>query len=220
MDPLHRDRMAFLRICSGRFEKDMAVHHHRLGRKIRLSRPHRLFARERETIEEAYAGDVVGLINPGIFNIGDSVSSAGPVEFEAISRFEPECFATLEVVSLERLKQFGRGIRQLEEEGAVRVFSPLDSGRNVPILGAVGTLQFDVVRARLKDEYGVDTTVTPLGVSLARRVAEPAARQEVAWPRGTVMARDDEGRLVALFRSQWELDYLARQHPALVLEPV
>jgi peptide chain release factor 3 len=220
MDPLHRDRMAFLRICSGRFEKDMTVHHQRLGRRIKLSRPHRLFARERETVEEAYAGDVVGLINPGIFTIGDSVSSGDPVEFEPIPRFELECFAQLEVTGLARMKQFARGLQQLEEEGAVSVFTPLDAGRSVPILGAVGNLQFDVVLARLKDEYGVDAHISPMSITIARRLSRASDRQSVSWPRGTVMATDDDGSPVALFRSQWDVDYCLKQNPSLVLEPL
>lgn len=220
MDPLHRDRMAFLRICSGRFEKDMAVHHHRLGRKIKLSRPHRLFARERETVEEAYAGDVVGLINPGLFLIGDSLAAGRPVQFEAIPTFEPEVFAVLEANSLGKLKQFGRGLQQLKEEGAVRVFNQIDAGRNVPILGAVGSLQFDVVLARLKDEYGVDATARPLSVTVARRVPHSAARQSLNWPRQTVLTRDGDGNLVALFQSQWDVDLFHKNNGSVALESV
>ncbi len=220
MDPQHRDRMAFLRICSGRFEKDMAVHHFRLGKKIKLSRPHRLFARERETVEEAYAGDVVGLINPGTFIIGDSLSAGAPVEFEPIPTFDPECFAMLEVTSLGKMKQFGRGIQQLKEEGAVRVFNQVDSGRNTPILGAVGALQFEVVLARLKDEYGVDATTRQLSYTIARRVPTPNARYSLTWPRQTIFATDDDETLIALFPSRWEVELFQKNNPGVALENV
>jgi peptide chain release factor 3 len=155
MDPQHRDSMAFLRICSGRFERDMLVHHPRLGKRIRMTRLHRLFARERTTIEEAWPGDVVGVVNPGIFAIGDSLSSGEPIQFDPLPSFQPEHFATLRNFDMSRSKQFRKGVDQLSEEGVVQVYYAPDASRREPILGAVGRLQFDVVESRLKEEYGV-----------------------------------------------------------------
>jgi peptide chain release factor 3 len=122
MDPQHRDRMAFLRVCSGRFEKDMLVYHPHLQRKIRMARPHRLFAQDRQTVTQAFPGDVVGLVNPGFFAIGDTLVSHMPLQFDPIPRFAPECFGTLRNMTLTKHKQFDRGVEQLEEEGAIQVF--------------------------------------------------------------------------------------------------
>ena len=167
MDPQHRDRMAFLRIVSGRFEKDMMVHHARLDRKIRMTRPHRLFGRDRETIEEAYPGDVVGLVNPGLFAIGDTLCSGNPLSFDAIPQFPPECFGVLRSQDLTKQKQFQKGLQQLEEEGVMQVFYSPDHVRREPVLAAVGELQFDVVASRIETEYGVKTLVERMPFVLA-----------------------------------------------------
>ncbi len=174
MDPLHRDRMAFLRVCSGRFEKDMLVWHPRLGRKVRMTRPHRLFARERETVEEAFPGDVIGLTNPGLFAIGDTLCLGDTFEYAAIPRFSPECFGRLINQDVSRYKQFHKGLQQLEEEGVIQVLHAADQMRREPILAAVGELQLDVVQARLQGEYGVETTIERLPYSCARWVGGPA----------------------------------------------
>ncbi len=217
LDPQHRDRMAFLRVCSGRFAKDMVVHHPRLGRTVRMARPHRLFARERETVEEAYPGDVVGLVNPGLFAIGDTLCTGAPLRFAAIPRFPPECFGTLRNLDLARHKQFHKGLAQLEEEGVVQVLLPLDSARREPILGAVGELQFDVVTARLQAEYGVATAVERLPFACARWVAGDqgvvaAARQAL---RGGLWASDRHGQPVVLFSSANQLEYWRERLPGV-----
>jgi peptide chain release factor 3 len=152
MDLRHRDRMAFLRILSGRFEKDMLVYHPRLRREVRLARAYRIFAREREPIEEAFPGDIIGVINPGMFAIGDTVSTGEPVELTEIPRFLPERFAVLRNQDISRYKQFNRGLLQLEEEGAIQILHAERTQRREPILAAVGELQFDVVVARLREE--------------------------------------------------------------------
>ncbi len=213
MDPRHRDRMAFLRVCSGRFSRDMQVYHHRLGRVIRMSRPHRLFAQDRETLEEAYPGDVVGLLNPGVFTIGDTVCSEGPLRFEAIPRFQPERFAGLRNRDVSRYKRFHKGLAELEEEGVIQVLRPVEGGD--PVLAAVGELQFDVVVARLLAEYGVDASVDRLPYTEARWIEGDAdAVAAVKWPsRGTLALRDREGRQVVLFTSRWDLEYCERQNP-------
>ena len=161
MDPRHRDRMAFIRICSGRFEKDMTVFHTRLNRSVRMSRPHRLFAQKRETVDEAYPGDVIGLTNPGLFVVGDTVSGGPNLQFAPIPPFQPEQFALLRNLHLDKYKQFNKGISQLAEEGVIQVLYPLDSARREPILAAVGQLQFDVVVARLAAEYQVEAQYRP-----------------------------------------------------------
>ncbi len=216
MDPRHRDRLAFLRIVSGTFEKDMEVFHARLGRMIRMTRPHRLFARERETVEAAYPGDVIGFVNPGLFRIGDSVSSDGKVEFEQIPRFTPEHFGTLRVTTTSRQKQFQKGIAQLEEEGAIQLFFQPDGPRSEPVVGVVGELQFDVLRSRLEAEYGAETTLHRLPYRFVRWLDGPADRVEVMrLPGQTRRAEDAIGRPVALFTGMWELEIAMKENPAL-----
>jgi peptide chain release factor 3 len=218
MDPLHRDSMAFLRVCSGKFQKDMAVHHARLRRTIRMTRPHRLFAQERETVEEAFPGDVIGLSNPGVFIIGDTVCTGNVFEFPRIPPFQPEYFAVLRNVSVTRRKQFNNGLEQLQEEGVIQVLYGLDQARSEPILAAVGELQFDVVVARLASEYGAETTIERLPYVAARWVdADDGLIQQVASWLQTRRARDQHGRLVILFSSVWELRYFAENNAGLPL---
>ncbi len=183
MDPRHRDRLAFLRICSGRFQRNMVAHHGRLGRKVRLAQAYRLFGRERESLEDAFPGDVIGLINPGLFSIGDTLSTGFPLRFAAIPSFPPECFGVLRHRDIARYKPFAKGLALLEEEGAIQVLRPLDHNPRQPILAAVGELQFEVVVARLREEYGVDASIDRLPVSQARWVEgdpEVVARMTLA----------------------------------------
>ena len=149
MDPRHRDRVAFVRVCSGEFARDMTVRNARTGAELRLSRAMRLFADDRESLETAYAGDVVGLANPGAFAIGDTLYEGEPVRFPPIPAFAPEHFASVRSIDVSGYKSFGKGISQLREEGAVQVFYPWGTPRTEPILGAVGELQFEVAKYRL-----------------------------------------------------------------------
>ncbi|HEY6140858.1 MAG TPA: peptide chain release factor 3 [Thermoanaerobaculia bacterium] len=207
MDKRHRDRLAFLRITSGVFEKDMSVFHSRLGREVRMTRPHRLFARERETIDVAYPGDVIGFVNPGLFRIGDAVSSSEPLEFDRIPRFAPEHFAILRAKQVTSRKQFRKGIEQLEEEGAMQLFTPHDGLRSEPIVAVVGELQFDVLQSRLASEYNVETTLERLPYKLARWVSKPIDEVEkLSLPSRTRLTTDTHGHAVVLFTSAWELD--------------
>ena len=216
MDPQHRDSMAILRICSGRFERDMLVNHPRLGRKIRMTRLHRLFARDRETIEEAFPGDVVGVVNPGLFAIGDTLSLGDEIEYERMPSYPPEHFCSLQNSDVTRSKQFRKGIEQLAEEGVVQVYNSIDTIRREPILGAVGRLQFDVVESRMLHEYNVKATPGPLPYVCAR------------WPRGTpedmkklksqmnsstLLATDHNGKTVCLFTSTWDMKRLIEISP-------
>ncbi|MEX1255080.1 MAG: peptide chain release factor 3 [Dehalococcoidia bacterium] len=217
MDPRHRDRMAFLRVCSGRFQKDMTVLNPRRGRPVRLSRAYRLFARDREPIEEAFPGDVIGVINPGVFAIGDTITAGEAAQYPAIPRFPLEHFATIVNKDIGRYKQFHRGLAQLEEEGAVQVLYNAGGARRDSILGAVGELQFDVVLARLKDEYGVEAQLERLPFTCARWVSgsEDALERLVSSSRGTLRCADRAGRSVLLFRSAWDLEFCQRENPGL-----
>ena len=216
MDPKHRDRMAFIRICSGQFEKDMLVYHPRLGRTIRMSRPHRLFAAERETVADAYPGDVIGLSNPGTFTIGDTVCTGKPLRFAPITAFQPEQFARLHNQNIEKAKQFNKGVAQLVEEAVIQVFYPTGLVRRAPILGAVGALQFDVVVARLAAEYGVATRIEPLSHSCARWIfGSDGDLQAVNWPTQAIRTEDQQGRLMVLFSTEWELKFFIERNPRL-----
>jgi peptide chain release factor 3 len=216
MDPQHRDSMAFLRVCSGRFEKDMMVNHPRLKRKIRMSRPHRLFARDRETVEEAYPGDVIGLSNPGIFTIGDTVCAGDLFEYAAIPLFQPERFVILRNVSIDKYKQFNKGLEQLREEGVIQVLYASDQARREPILAAVGDLQFDVVVSRLAAEYNVETRIEPTNFTCARwLIGDENSIDKMYVSFQSLRARDHLQRPVLLFSSEWEMKYCAEKNPQI-----
>jgi peptide chain release factor 3 len=216
MDPRHRDRVAFVRICSGRFERDMTVRNARSGKDVRLSRAMKLFASERESVEAAYAGDVVGLANPGVFAIGDSLSEGAPVQFERFPAFAPEHFAQVRSVDTAGYKSFGKGIAQLREEGAIQVMYPLGSMRTEPVLAAVGQLQFEVVKHRLESEYNVKTIFTTLPFSVARRVqGSSEALQAAQLPSSARLLEDWDGAPVALFESDWSVRLAEEWNPQL-----
>lgn len=213
MNPRHRDSVAFLRICSGRFERNMAVNHPRTGRTVRLPRPYAFFAEERSVIEEAFPGDIIGLPNNGDYAIGDTLVAGKKFNFAPIPRFQPEHFAALRNPDIGKQKNFIKGLQQLQTEGAMQIFYYAD-GRREPILGVVGILQFDVVQARLADEYGVETTLDALPSQLARWVAGDAEQiEDLPWGHGLLRTRDDQNRLVALFRSQHDLNYCIDRYP-------
>jgi peptide chain release factor 3 len=217
MDPRHRDRIAFVRICSGRFTKDMVLFNSRLHRPLKASRAYRFFGRDRETIDVAYAGDIVGLVNPGQFAIGDTVHTGAPLRFVDVPRFPAEHFGRVRLQDT-RYKQFDDGLGQLEEEGLMQLFY-VTAGRREPIVGVVGALQFDVIVSRLHNEYGVEVKIDPATYVTARWLADPV----VAAPRlpslsGEVaVAVDRRERPVLLFKSPWELQYFERQHPGVQL---
>ncbi len=214
MDPRHRDRVAFVRVCSGRFTKDMAVSNSRAGKVLRATRAYRFFGRDRETITEAYAGDIIGLVNPGQFTIGDTVHTGAPLKFLDIPRFPAEHFGRLRLQDT-RYKQFDEGLKQLEEEGLMQLFY-VDSGRREPIVGVVGALQFDVITSRLRTEYGVEIAVDPSTFTAARWVADPA-RALPLLGGATTAAADRQGRRVLLFANEWEVQYFEKQNPTFGL---
>ena len=216
LDPRHRDRIAFVRVCAGRFRRDMEVLHTRTGGKLRLRRAHRVFGRERETMDEAFPGDIVGLVNPGEFHLGDTLCEGAAVSFDPLPQFSPENFAILRCRSTDRRKQFERGLSQLLEEGAIQVFSDPHAMRREPMLAAVGELQFDVVRFRLESEYDTPTDLQWLPFKLARWVdEEPAQLQQMRLPYSAKMVRDQFGHHAVLFHSQWDAEYASRENPGV-----
>ena len=214
MDPNHRDRIAFLRVVSGHFERDMAATNARTGKSLRLTRPQKLFASERETVEEAYPGDIIGLTNPGAFQLGDTVCTGPVVRFLDFPRFAPEHFGVLRNRKSEKYKQFQKGIQQLSEEGVVQLFHEINAARTEPILGVVGQLQFEVIQFRLQTEYGVETLLDRTPYSIARWVeASPETLRDIYWGGGVRRVEDDYGNLVCLFESEWMLSHLAEKNP-------
>ncbi|MFQ4146844.1 peptide chain release factor 3 [Chlorogloeopsis sp. ULAP02] len=221
MDPKHRDRVAFIRVCTGRFEKDMTVNHARTGKTVRLSRPQKLFAQERESIDVAYAGDVIGLNNPGVFAIGDTIYTGQKLEYEGIPYFSPELFAILRNPNPSKFKQFQKGVSELREEGAVQIMYSVDESKRDPILAAVGQLQFEVVQFRLQNEYGVETLLESLPYSVARWVEDGwEALKKVERLFNTTIFKDSMGRPVLLFRNEWNCHQLQEDHPDLKLSAI
>jgi peptide chain release factor 3 len=219
MDPRHRDRVAFLRVCSGKFERDMIVHNPRTGKDVRVARAMKLFASDREVVEEAYAGDIVGLANPGTFAIGDTLCTGTPVAYERIPSFEPEFFASVRNVDTGAYKSFQKGVAQLSEEGAIQVFYPAGHVRSEPIFAAVGELQFEVAKYRLASEYNVKTEFYRLPLSLARRVvADGEALAAATWPSNARLVEDVLGRPAALFESEWSIRLAEEWNPRLRFE--
>jgi peptide chain release factor 3 len=221
MDPKHRDRVAFVRVCTGKFEKDMTVNHARTGKVVRLSRPQKLFAQERESIDTAYQGDVIGLNNPGVFAIGDTIYTGQKLEYEGIPYFSPELFATLRNPNPSKFKQFQKGVSELREEGAVQIMYSTDEAKREPILAAVGQLQFEVVQFRLENEYGVETILDLLPYSVARWVDGGwEALKRVGRLFNTTTVKDSMGRPVLLFRNDWNCQQLEGDHPELKLSAI
>ncbi len=218
MDPKHRDRVAFIRVCTGKFEKDMTVNHSRTGKTIRLSRPQKLFAQDRESIDYAYPGDVIGLNNPGVFAIGDTIYNGQKIEYEGIPSFSPELFASLRNPNPSKFKQFLKGVSELREEGAVQIMYSADEMKREPILAAVGQLQFEVVQFRLLQEYGVETILDLLPYSVARWVTGGwEALEKAGRLFNTVTVKDSWGRPVLLFRNEWNCQQVEGDCPELKL---
>ena len=221
MDPKHRDRVAFIRVCSGRFEKDMSVKHSRTGKVIRLSRPQKIFGKDREVVDDAYPGDVIGLNNPGMFSIGDTLYTGNHIEYEGIPCFSPEIFSWLRNPNPSAFKNFRKGVNELREEGAVQILYDIDESKRDPILAAVGQLQLEVVKHRLKNEYGVDSILESMPYQIARWVSE-------GWPSVDKLGRvfnckivkDCWNRPVILFKNEWNLNQFLEDQPKLNLNKV
>lgn len=203
MNPAHRDRIAFLRVCSGRFERGMSVRHVRAGREIKLSQPQQFLAQDRDIVEKAYPGDIVGLFDPGIFRIGDSLAAGADIEFDELPTFSPELFAKVTVKNAMKHKQYQKGIDQLTEEGTVQVFYTT-TGFDETIIGVVGQLQFEVFEYRMKVEYGVDIELHRMPFQFARWLVGEKIDTSKFRINSTVV-KDKKDRLVALFESEYAL---------------
>ena len=217
MNRKHRDRVAFVRVCSGVFEKDMALTNARVGDTVRATRPYKFFGGDRETVERAYPGDVIGLPNPGKFAIGDTLYNGAPVRYPRVPRFPAEHFGRARLLD-QRSKQFENGVTQLEEEGLMQVVFPVH-GRREPILGVVGPLQLDIVEARLRQEYSVECKIDQISFVALRWVkCDPQTLSDLEnRSSGILRAVDREERPVLLFESQWHLSYLQQQNPNIEL---
>jgi peptide chain release factor 3 len=222
MNPNHRDRIAFLRICSGKFTRSMEVYLPNSDKAVRLAQPQHLMAQDREIVEEAWPGDIVGLFDPGIFHIGDSLSSIKPAPvFQGIPLFPSEHFARVSAKDTMKRKQFLKGIRQLSEEGAVQVFKQLDIGIEEFIVGAVGVLQFDVLEHRLKNEYNVELRLISLPHRFARwLVADKTDVDSLNLTSSTILAEDKYEKKVLLFENQWSIDWAKDKNKGLELSDV
>ena len=213
MDPRHRDRIAFLRICSGKYKKGIKLKQCRTGKDLRIADALTFLAGERDNVEEAYAGDIISLHNHGTIQIGDTFTEGEDLRFTGIPHFAPELFQRVVLNDPLKSKQLHKGLKQLAEEGATQVFFPLRN--NDVILGAVGTLQFDVVAARLKGEYGVDCRYEPISVSTARWVEANSERELEAFERKAYdnLARDGAGHLTYLAPTRVNLQLAQERHP-------
>ncbi|XXF76825.1 peptide chain release factor 3 [Myxococcaceae bacterium GXIMD 01537] len=216
MDPAHRDRIAFVRVVSGRYTKGMSAHHSRLGKQVRLANPSQFMAAERTAIEDAFPGDVIGLFDPGQYRIGDSLTEDSGVVFESVPRFSPEYFAVVRSKDPLRRKQMEKGLEQLSEEGSVQIFQQLGFGMKDPIVGVVGALQFEVLQYRLEHEYGARIALDRLPFSHARWVVgaqfEPKAFD---WEGNRQTVQDRDGLPLVLFRDDWALQHAEEKHPEL-----
>jgi peptide chain release factor 3 len=217
MDPAHRDRIAFFRVCSGRFERGMVVTHGTTGRPIATKYAHQLFGQERETVEEAFPGDIVGLVNANDVRVGDALFAGEPVEWPLVPSFAPEHFQVARVRDTSRFKQFRKGIAQLDEEGVVQVLRDKDFGDQAPVLAAVGPMQFEVALHRLENEFGAPTELAPTRYKVARRTDADSAPALRAMSGVDVLERAD-GSMLALFESKYWVERLEHEQPELCLE--
>ncbi|HEY9899335.1 MAG TPA: peptide chain release factor 3 [Pantanalinema sp.] len=218
MNPAHRDCMAFMRVCSGKFTRGMTVKHARTNRDMRLANSHQLLAQDRAVVEEAYPGDIVALFDSGNFRIGDTLCEGKAFEYRGIPRFMPEHFAQVRLKDPSKRKQLKKGLDQLAGEGAVQVFYRPQVGDQEAILGAVGVLQFEVMQHRLKAEYGVDIILDRMGVELARWVTNPDFDYRTIKDAVCVVDRDEQP--VLLFRDQWMMRFVQERNPNLVLTEI
>ena len=213
MNPAHRDRIAFLRICSGRFRRGMKVRHHRVGKEVTLANATIFMAQDRASVEEAWAGDIIGLHNHGTIRIGDTFTEKEPLTFTGIPSFAPSHFRRVVMANPVKIKQLDKGLLQLSEEGAVQVFRPLIGGDR--LLGAVGVLQFDVTAHRLKHEYGADVILEHVELGATRWVYcdDPAIFAEFERKNQSKLAYDSEGKLCYLAGNEWWLARAMKEWP-------
>ncbi len=219
MNKAHRDRIAFMRICSGRFEKGMEVLHVQGGKKLKLSQPQQLMAQEREIIDEAYAGDIIGVFDPGIFSIGDTLCDPKVrFRFRGIPTFAPEHFARVRQVDTLKRKQFVKGVTQIAQEGAIQIFHEPHTGMEEVIVGVVGVLQFEVLEYRLKNEYAVDIKQEPLSYQYIRWIQnEDLDPKTLDLTSDTKIVQDFRDRYLLLFTNSWNITWATEHNKELVL---
>jgi peptide chain release factor 3 len=219
MNKAHRDRIAFMRICSGKFEKGIEVYHVQGERKQRLSQPQQLMAQDREVIEEAYAGDIIGVFDPGVFSIGDTICMPGKkFQYEGIPTFAPEHFALVRQVDTMKRKQFVKGTTQIAQEGAIQIFQEPGGGMEEVIVGVVGTLQFEVLEYRLKNEYSVDIRMDMLPYQYIRWVEnEDIDPKTLNLTSDTKKVQDIRGRYLLLFSNEWSIRWALEHNEGLEL---
>ncbi len=222
MNKAHRDRLAFLRICSGKYQREAEVFHVQGNRKLRLSQPQQLMAAEREIVEEAYAGDIIGVFDPGIFSIGDTITMPGKkFRFAGIPTFAPEHFARVSARDSMKRKQFVKGTEQIAQEGAIQIFKVPGSGMEEVIVGVVGTLQFDVFEYRMKNEYGVQLRMETLPYEELRRIEEYSGNlEDLNLGSDAELLEDYQGRSLLVFTSFWAIDFTCRRNPGLRLTEI
>ena len=220
MNKAHRDRLAFMRICSGKFERDTEYFHVQSGRKMRLSQPQTMMAAEREIVDEAYAGDIIGVFDPGIFSIGDTITMPGKkFRFSGIPTFEPEHFMLVSPKDTMKRKQFVKGVEQIAQEGAIQIFKIPDSGFEDVVVGVVGTLQFDVFEYRMKNEYGVDLRMSGLPYEHLRLIREcPCDVKDLMLCSGSRVLEDFKGRKLIAFGGEWSVGFLTKHNEGLILD--
>ena len=222
MNKAHRDRIAFMRICSGKFDAGMEVFHVQGGKKMRLSQPQQLMAAEREIVDEAYAGDVIGVFDPGIFSIGDTITVPGKkFKYSGIPTFAPEHFCRVSAKDSMKRKQFVKGTEQIAQEGAIQIFKVPGSGYEEVIVGVVGTLQFDVFQYRMKNEYGVDLRMDMLPYEEIRLIDEyPGDLTDLNLGSDAELLEDYRGRSLLVFSSFWAIDFTCRRNPGLKVSEI
>ena len=219
MNKAHRDRLAFMRICSGQFKRDSEYYHVQGNKKMRLSQPQQLMAAEREIVEEAYAGDIIGVFDPGIFAIGDTITEPGKkFRFQGIPTFAPEHFSRVSPRDTMKRKQFIKGTEQIAQEGAIQIFKKPETGMEEVIVGVVGTLQFDVFQYRMRSEYGVELRMEGLPYEELRFIqSSPVPEKDLNLSSDVELLEDYRGRLLLVFSSYWAIDFTVRKNPGLVL---
>jgi len=236
MDPRHRDRIAFVRVVSGRFERDMFVIHAQSGRRVRLGNATKLFGNQRETVDDAIAGDVVGLVGNDLFGVGDTLTDDRKIVFDEIPEFTPECFAYLHNPHTGNAKKFNLGLEQLLREGVARRYEPMGGAQKIALIAAVGPLQFEVLVYRLQNEYGAESRIehSPWTISRWWRFKTPEGQEpgpaptrdtleEEQYPEthdGSRLAWDDKGRAIVLFTEQFPLRFFVSRNPNVELSPV
>ena len=222
MNKAHRDRLAFMRICSGKFQRDAEYYHVQGGRKMRLSQPQQLMAAEREIVDEAYAGDVIGVFDPGIFAIGDTITTPGKkFAYSGIPTFAPEHFSRVSAKDSMKRKQFVKGTEQIAQEGAIQIFKVPNSGMEEVIVGVVGTLQFDVFQYRMKNEYGVDLRMEGLPYEEIRLIdSYPGEMGDLNLGSDAELLEDYRGRSLLVFSSYWAIDFTCRRNPGLKVSEI